>query len=100
MFKTNQPKETMKHKSIIPKDEYQSYKNDFNKEILNETNQSKETMRIEKIINRLNKDIKINLIKDMKKDNDLKKYVNDIKKLNDDQFTVLINIFKKVNLNQ
>ena len=57
-------------------------------------------MRIEKIINRLNKDIKINLIKDMKKDNDLKKYVNDIKKLNDDQFTVLINIFKKVNLNQ
>ena len=60
----------------------------------------KETMRIEKIINRLNKDIKINLIKDMKKDNDLKKYVNDIKKLNDEQFTVLINIFKKVNLNQ
>ena len=34
----------MKHKSIIPKDEYQSYKNDFNKEILNETNQPKETM--------------------------------------------------------
>ena len=64
------------------------------------TNQLKETMRIEKIINRLNKDIKINLIKDMKKDNDLKKYVNDIKKLNDEQFTVLINIFKKVNLNQ
>ena len=61
---------------------------------------TKETMRIEKIINRLNKDIKINLIKDMKKDNDLKKYVNDIKKLNDEQFTVLINIFKKVNLNQ
>ena len=57
-------------------------------------------MRIEKIVNRLNRDIKINLIKDMKKDNDLKKYVNDIKKLNDDQFTVLINIFKKVNLNQ
>ena len=64
------------------------------------TNQPKETMRIEKIVNRLNRDIKINLIKDMKKDNDLKKYVNDIKKLNDDQFTVLINIFKKVNLNQ
>ena len=68
--------------------------------MLKNTNQPKETMRIEKIINRLNKDIKINLIKDMKKDNDLKKYVNDIKKLNDDQFTVLINIFKKVNLNQ
>ena len=68
--------------------------------IMFKTNQTKETMRIEKIINRLNKDIKINLIKDMKKDNDLKKYVNDIKKLNDEQFTVLINIFKKVNLNQ
>ena len=67
---------------------------------MKKTNQPKETMRIEKIVNRLNRDIKINLIKDMKKDNDLKKYVNDIKKLNDDQFTVLINIFKKVNLNQ
>ena len=68
--------------------------------MLKKTNQPKETMRIEKIVNRLNRDIKINLIKDMKKDNDLKKYVNYIKKLNDDQFTVLINIFKKVNLNQ
>ena len=68
--------------------------------MLKKTNQRKEKMRIEKIVNRLNRDIKINLIKDMKKDNDLKKYVNDIKKLNDDQFTVLINIFKKVNLNQ
>ena len=56
-------------------------------------------MRIEKIVNILNRDIKINLIKDMKKDIELKKYVNDIEKLNDDQFTVLINIFKKVNLN-
>ena len=46
------------------------------------------------------KQIKINLIKEMKKDNDLKKYVNDIEKLNFEQFTVLINIFKKVNLNQ
>ena len=36
----------MKHKSIIPKNEYQSYKNDFDKEILNETNQPKETMTI------------------------------------------------------
>jgi len=67
--------------------------------MLKKTNQPKEAMRIEKIVNRLNRDIKINLIKDMKKDNDLKKYVNDIQKLNDDQFTVLINIFKKVNLN-
>ena len=63
------------------------------------TNQPKETMRIEKIVNRLNRDIKINLIKDMKKDNDLKKHVNEIEKLDDDQFTVLINIFKKINLN-
>ena len=82
----------MKHKSIIPKNEYQSYKNDFNKEILNETNQPKETMKKEQLKNKV--------ILSMKKDNDLKKYVNDIKKLNDDQFTVLINIFKKVNLNQ
>jgi len=50
--------------------------------------------------NREKKQIKINLIKQMKKDNDLKKYVNDIEKLNFEQFTVLINIFKKVNLNQ
>ena len=50
--------------------------------------------------NREKKQIKINLIKEMKKDNDLKKYVNDIEKLNFEQFTVLINIFKKVNLNQ
>ena len=56
-------------------------------------------MRIEKIVNRLNRDIKINLIKDMKKDNDLKKHVTEIEKLDDDQFTVLINIFKKINLN-
>ena len=51
-------------------------------------------------INMENKRIKTNLIKDMKKDNDLKKHVNEIEKLDDDQFTVLINIFKKVNLNQ
>ena len=92
MFNKSNKKETMKHKSIIPKNEYQSYKNDFNKEILNETNQQKETM--------INQQLKNKVILSMKKDNDLKKYVNDIKKLNDDQFTVLINIFKKVNLNQ
>jgi len=50
--------------------------------------------------NREKKQIKINLIKEMKKDNDLKKYVNDIEQLNFKQFEVLINIFKKVNLNQ
>ena len=84
MFNKSNKKETMKHKSIIPKNEYQSYKN--------ETNQPKETM--------INQQLKNKVILSMKKDNDLKKYVNDIKKLNDDQFTVLINIFKKVNLNQ
>jgi len=67
--------------------------------MLKKTNQPKEKMRIEKIVNRLNRDIKINLIKDMKKDNDLKKHVNEIEKLDVDQFTVLINIFKKINLN-
>ena len=46
--------------------------------------------------NREKKQIKINLIKEMKKDNDLKKYVNDIEQLNFKQFEVLINIFKKV----
>ena len=47
-----------------------------------------------------NKELKNKVISSMKKDNDLKKYVNDIEKLNFEQFTVLINIFKKVNLNQ
>ena len=50
--------------------------------------------------NREKKQIKINLIKEMKKDNNLKKYIDDIEKLNFEQFRVLINIFKKVNLNQ
>ncbi len=49
--------------------------------------------------NREKKQIKINLIKEMKKDNNLKKYVNDIEKLNFKQFEVLISIFKKINLN-
>ena len=60
--------------------------------MLKNINQPKETMT--------NQQLKNKVILSMKKDNDLKKYVNDIKKLNDDQFTVLINIFKKVNLNQ
>ncbi len=51
-------------------------------------------------INMENKRIKTNLIKEMKKDNDLKKYVNDMENFTNEQFTVLINIFKKVNLNQ
>jgi len=90
MFKTNQPKETMKHKSIIPKDEYQSYKNDFNKEILNETNQSKETMT--------NQELKKKVIEDMKKDDDLKKYVNDLESLSNESFDILIKIMDKAYL--
>ena len=44
-------------------------------------------------------DLEANLIKEMKKDNDLKKYVNDMENFTNEQFTVLINIFKKINLN-
>ena len=46
-----------------------------------------------------NKQIKNNLIQDMKKDIELKKYVKDIEDLNQKQFKILINIFKKVQLN-
>jgi len=84
MKKTNQPKET---KMLQMKTIYQS--KNWDKKL---SQWCKE--------NREKKQIKINLIKEMKKDNDLKKYVNDIEKLNFEQFTVLINIFKKVNLNQ
>tara|TARA_R110000868_G_scaffold159735_1_gene388766 strand:+ start:405 stop:608 length:204 start_codon:yes stop_codon:yes gene_type:complete len=55
------------------------------------TNQPKETMT--------NKQIKNNLIQDMKKDIELKKYVKDIEDLNQKQFKILINVFKKVQLN-
>ena len=47
----------------------------------------------------LNKEIQKRLIKDMKKDNDLKKYANDIRLLNDKQFNILVNVFKKVKKN-
>ena len=80
----------MKHKSIIPKNEYQSYKNDFNKEILNETNQPKETMT--------NKELKKKVINDMKKDDDLKKYVNDLESLSNESFDTLIKIMDKAYL--
>ena len=83
-IKTNQPKET---KMLEMKTTYQS--KNWDKKL---SQWCKE--------NREKKQIKINLIKEMKKDNNLKKYVNDIEKLNFEQFTVLINIFKKVNLNQ
>jgi hypothetical protein len=45
------------------------------------------------------KQIKSNLIQDMKKDIELKKYVKDIEDLNQKQFKILINVFKKVQLN-
>ena len=45
------------------------------------------------------KQIKINLIQDMKKDFELKKYVKDIEDLNKKQFKLLINIFKKFQFN-
>ena len=80
----------MKHKSIIPKDEYQSYKNDFNKEILNETNQLKETMT--------NKELKKKVIEDMKQDDHLKKYVNDLESLSNESFDTLIKIMDKAYL--
>ena len=83
-IKTNQPKET---KMLEMKTTYQS--KNWDKKL---SQWCKE--------NREKKQIKINLIKEMKKDNNLKKYVNDIEKLNFKQFEVLINIFKKVNLNQ
>ena len=44
-----------------------------------------------------NKEIQKRLVEDMKKDNDLKKYANDIRLLNDKQFNILLNAFKKVN---
>ena len=84
MKKTNQPKET---KMLEMKTIYQS--KNWDKKL---SQWCKE--------NREKKQIKINLIKEMKKDNNLKKYVNDIEQLNFKQFEVLINIFKKVNLNQ
>ena len=60
--------------------------------MLKNTNQPiKETMT--------NKQIKSNLIQDMKKDIELKKYVKDIEDLNQKQFKILINVFKKVQLN-
>ena len=45
------------------------------------------------------KQIKNNLIQAMKKDIELKKYVKDIENFNTKEFKILINIFKKVQLN-
>ena len=58
---------------------------------MKKTNQLKETMT--------QKQIKNNLIQAMKKDIELKKYVKDIENFNTKEFKILINIFKKVQLN-
>tara|TARA_Y100001951_G_scaffold40117_1_gene31731 strand:+ start:269 stop:469 length:201 start_codon:yes stop_codon:yes gene_type:complete len=44
-----------------------------------------------------NKEIQKRLVKDMQKDKDLKQYSKDIKELNQRQFNILLNVFKKVN---
>ena len=44
-----------------------------------------------------NKEIQKRLVKDMQKDKDLKQYSKDIKELNQKQFNILLNVFKKVN---
>ena len=54
------------------------------------TNQPKETMT--------NKELKNKVINNMKKDNDLKKYVNDMKNLSTEQFDILIKIIDKAYL--
>ena len=64
---------------------------EHNSTMLKNTNQPKETMT--------QKQIKNNLIQAMKKDIELKKYVKDIENFNTKEFKILINIFKKVQLN-
>ena len=54
------------------------------------TNQPKETMT--------NKELKKKVINDMKKDNDLKKYVNDLESLSNESFDILIKIMDKAYL--
>ena len=45
-----------------------------------------------------NKELKKKVINDMKKDDDLKKYVNDLKNLSTEQFDILIKIIDKAYL--
>ena len=45
----------------------------------------------------INKEIQKKLVSDMKKDEDLRQYATDIESLNDKQFKILINVFKKYN---
>jgi len=54
------------------------------------TNQLKETMT--------NKELKNKVISSMKKDNDLKKYVNDLESLSNENFDILIKILDKAYL--
>tara|TARA_R110000787_G_scaffold3946_1_gene15373 strand:- start:153 stop:341 length:189 start_codon:yes stop_codon:yes gene_type:complete len=54
------------------------------------TNQPKETMT--------NQELKKKVINDMKKDDDLKKYVNDLESLSNESFDILIKIMDKAYL--
>jgi len=54
------------------------------------TNQPKETMT--------NQELKNKVISSMKKDNDLKKYVNDLESLSNENFDILIKILDKAYL--
>ena len=58
--------------------------------MLKKTNQPKETMT--------NQELKKKVINNMKKDDDLKKYVNDMKNLSTEQFDILIKIIDKAYL--
>ena len=58
--------------------------------MLKKTNQPKETMT--------NKELKKKVINDMKKDDDLKKYVNDLESLSNESFDILIKIMDKAYL--
>jgi hypothetical protein len=58
--------------------------------MLKKTNQQKETMT--------NQELKKKVIEDMKKDDDLKKYVNDLESLSNESFDTLIKIMDKAYL--
>jgi hypothetical protein len=58
--------------------------------MLKKTNQQKETMT--------NQELKKKVIEDMKKDDDLKKYVNDLESLSNESFDILIKIMDKAYL--
>ena len=58
--------------------------------MLKKTNQLKETMT--------NQELKKKVIEDMKKDDDLKKYVNNLESLSNESFDILIKIMDKAYL--